>query len=401
MPTNSCLIDSQYRQVRYYLGSPEYNREHIQCFIAVIHVLVDRHGKSEGFDSCERPSNLTQVGFKSPIFTARVILKFNGWHWKTIGHLFYTRSSFVHHFKAMGKFNWSFKLETINSGQHRWFCPAWPWNLMDDLFYATSIFVHHFIAIGEFKLEFKFGNAKFGSKSTFFTAVWPWNLIDDLENNRAPHLCYLKLCASLHSHQWIKPGVTVRKRPIWVKIGDFLSLVTFKFDRWPPKSIGHLLYATSSLVHYFVVIGEFKLELQSGKSRLRSKSTVFLATWPWNLMDDLEKQQGTSPKEYQALCVILSPYVNLNSSCGPETAKLGFELCDLYHWPLTFTWTPLLSLVIIPEHFMKRWWEYGEKGVTDEKNGQTDGRVDLYWLYFEKMCLHILLCRNTEMTQII
>ena len=25
-------------------------------------------GKSEGFDSCERPSNLTQIGFKSSIF---------------------------------------------------------------------------------------------------------------------------------------------------------------------------------------------------------------------------------------------------------------------------------------------------------------------------------------------
>ena len=25
-------------------------------------------GKSEGFDSCDRPSNLTQVGFKSSIF---------------------------------------------------------------------------------------------------------------------------------------------------------------------------------------------------------------------------------------------------------------------------------------------------------------------------------------------
>ena len=27
-----------------------------------------QQGKSEGFDSCDRPSNLTQTGFKSSIF---------------------------------------------------------------------------------------------------------------------------------------------------------------------------------------------------------------------------------------------------------------------------------------------------------------------------------------------
>ena len=39
-----------------------------------------------------------------------------------------------------------------------------------------------------------------------------------------------KLCASFHSHQRIQTGVTVWKRSIWVKIGDFLSQVTLKFD---------------------------------------------------------------------------------------------------------------------------------------------------------------------------
>ena len=32
------------------------------------------------------------------------------------------------------------------------------------------------------------------------------------------------------------------------------------------KKIGHLFYATSSFVQHFVAIGEFKLELQSGKA---------------------------------------------------------------------------------------------------------------------------------------
>ena len=42
-----------------------------------------------------------------------------------------------------------------------------------------------------------------------------------LENNRASLLCCFKLCATFHSHWWIQTGVTVRKRPIWVKFDDF------------------------------------------------------------------------------------------------------------------------------------------------------------------------------------
>ena len=57
-----------------------------------------------------------------------------------------------------------------------------------------------------------------------------------LKNNRAPLLCYIKLCASFQKHRWIQTGVTVRKRSIRVKIGDFLSRVTMKFDGWPWKN---------------------------------------------------------------------------------------------------------------------------------------------------------------------
>ena len=59
----------------------------------------------------------------------------------------------------------------------------------------------------------------------------------------------------------------VRKRPIWVKIGDILSRVTLKFDGWPWKTIGHLFFAVSSFVQHFIAIGEFKLELQSGNAQ--------------------------------------------------------------------------------------------------------------------------------------
>ena len=109
------------------------------------------------------------------------------------------------------------------------------------------------------------------------------------KKNRAPLLCYLKLYALFRSHRWIQAGATVRKHPIWVKINDFLSRVTLPFDTWPWKKIGHLYYATSSSMHHFVAISDFKLELQSGNAQFGSNSTIFRAVWPWNLTDDLEK----------------------------------------------------------------------------------------------------------------
>ena len=113
-----------------------------------------------------------------------------------------------------------------------------------------------------------------------------------LKNNRAPLLCYFKLCASFHSHWWVQTGVTIRNCLIWVKINDFFSRVTLQFDGWPWKTIGHLFYTAWSFVHNFVAIDEFKLKLQSGNTQFRSKSTIFWAAWPCNLTHDLE--QGKS-----------------------------------------------------------------------------------------------------------
>ena len=125
-----------------------------------------------------------------------------------------------------------------------------------------------------------------------------------LKNNRAPLLCYFKLCVSFHSHCSIQTGVTVRKRPIRVKIDDCLSCTNLKLDRWSWKTIGHLVCATSSFVYHFIAIGQFKLGLQSGNAQFRSKSACFCPVWPRNLMDDLEKRQGTSSMLLHAFCII-------------------------------------------------------------------------------------------------
>ena len=57
---------------------------------------------------------------------------------------------------------------------------GWPWKTIGHLFYATSSSVQHFVAIGELKLELQSRNAQSGSNLTIFRAVSPWNLTDDL-----------------------------------------------------------------------------------------------------------------------------------------------------------------------------------------------------------------------------
>ena len=187
--------------------------------------------------------------------------------------------------------------------------------------------MHHFIAIGEFKLNLQSRNAWFGSYSAFF-----------------------------------------------------LSRVTLIFDGWPWKTIGLLFYANSSCVHHFVVIGALKLELQSGNAQFGSKWTIFVSrvtlkfdVWTWKTIGHLFKQ-------HQALCIISSSCVNSSLTYSPETAKLGYDLCELDLWPMTFTfaWRSRLSLVITPENFMMiRWQEHSEKGVTDtQTDRQMDGQTD-------------------------
>ena len=122
-------------------------------------------------------------------FQSRVTSKFDAWPWKTIGHLFYATSSFVHHFVAIGVFKHELQSGNAQFGSNSTIFfsrvtlkfDGRPWKTIGHLFNTTSSFVHHFVAIGEIKLESQSGNAQCGSNSTIFRAVWPWYLTDDLE----------------------------------------------------------------------------------------------------------------------------------------------------------------------------------------------------------------------------
>ena len=130
------------------------------------------------------------IWVKCDDFFSRVTLKFDGWPWKQKGTSSMLLQALCSISYPLVNSHWSYSPETPNLGQIRRF-------------------------IEPCDLE-----------------IW-WMTF---KNNRAPLLCYFKLCVSFHSHWWIQTGVTVRKRPIWVKFGDFS------------------------------------------------------AVWPWNLRDDLEKQ---------------------------------------------------------------------------------------------------------------
>ena len=251
---------------------------------------------------------------------------------------------------------------------------------MGHLFCTILSIVHHFKDITEFKLELQSGNAQFGPKSAIFCPVWPWNLIDDLEKNRAPLLCYFKLCALFHSHLWVQTGVTVRKRPIRVKIDDFFSHVNLQFDGWPWKTIGHLFYATSSFVHNFVAIGKFKMELQSGNANLDQNRRFFVSCdldiWRMTL-----KNNRAPLLCYFKLCTSFRSHMWIQTGVTVRkwqnwvltSVTLTFDL-----WPWPFALTSLLSMAITPENFMMvRWQEHSEKGVTDRQTDrQTDGPTD-------------------------
>ena len=131
--------------------------------------------------------------------------------------------------------NWSYSPETPNSGQNRPFLSRvtlkfdrWHWKTIGHLFYATSRFVHHLIAMGHFKLELESGNAKFGSKSAIFAPCDHEIWLMTLKNKRAPPLCSLKLYAWFNCHMQIQTGVRVRKRLSWM-----LTSVTLTFDLGP------------------------------------------------------------------------------------------------------------------------------------------------------------------------
>ena len=132
-------------------------------------------GKSEGFDSCDRPSNLK--------------LDSNRQFFHPCDH----------------------EIWWITSKNNRVL-------LLYFVKLCASFEIHWWIQTG-FTVQKRSIRVEIGdilSRVTFLEIWWM-----TLENKRAPLLYYTKLCASFQSHRWSQTWVTVRKRSSRVKIGDF------------------------------------------------------------------------------------------------------------------------------------------------------------------------------------
>ena len=111
-------------------------------------------------------------------FWSRMTLKFYGWPWNTIGHLFNATSSFVIISQPSVNSNSSYSPETPNLGQN--------WRFL--------VLRYH--------------------------EIWRMTLKD----YRSPLLSTVRLCASFHCHMWIQTGVTIRKRISGIMTSVTLSL---------------------------------------------------------------------------------------------------------------------------------------------------------------------------------
>ena len=111
------------------------------------------------------------------------------------------------------------------------FQSMWPSNLMDDLKKQQGTFsvLHQALCIISNPLVNS--NCSCNPETLNLGQNWRFSVLCDLEiwwmtltNNRAPLLCYVKLCKSFQSHRWIQAGVTVQKRSILLKISDICPL---------------------------------------------------------------------------------------------------------------------------------------------------------------------------------
>ena len=175
-----------------------------------------------------------------------------------------------------------------------------------------------------------------------------------LQNNRAHLLCYFKLCASFRSHWWIPTGVTVRKRPIWVKFDRIYMIPNsneFRYDSCMRYAL--TIDAMNNLEPCDLDI--WRMTLKNNRAPLLSNIKLYAS-----FHHHMWIQTGVTVRKR------LSGVVT--------SVILTFDL-----WPWPFAWTSLLSIVITPENFvMIRWWEHSQKGWRTDRpaDGQTDRQTD-------------------------
>ena len=136
------------------------------------------------------------------------------------------------------------------------------------------------------------------------------------------------------------------------------------------RKIGHLFYASSSLVLYFVAISELKVELQSGNAHLGRNHRHFG-------LCDMKIWQMTSK-------INRAPILCHCKSCASFRSHLwihaGASVRDADSWDkivlTSLTLTFCMEITFFNEDFMMIWWqEHG--GIVRQADRQTDGQTDI------------------------
>ena len=120
-------------------------------------------------------------------------------------------------------------------------------------------------------------NNKLDSNRRFFSPcdleIW-WMT---LENNKAPLLYCIKLCASFQIHRWIQTGVTVRKR-----LSGVMTSMTLTFDLW------HWPFAWTAHLPLVIAPENFRMiswwehsekGVTDGITDRRTEKTIHSAAW--------------------------------------------------------------------------------------------------------------------------
>ena len=169
-----------------------------------------------------------------------------------------------------------------------------------------------------------------------------------LKYNRAPLLYYIKLCAAFESHWYIQTGGTVRKRSIRVKTGDFF--VPCDLENWQMT----LKNNRAPFLYYAKLYASFQIHRWSQswvtvrKRSIWVKIGDFCSAWPWNLMDYLAPLLSNIK-----LCASFHHHMWIQTGVTVRKRLNGVMTSvtltfDLWSWP--FAWSSRLSIVITPEN---------------------------------------------------
>ena len=103
-----------------------------------------KQGKSEGFYSCDPPSDLAKIGSKLSNILARATLKYEGWLRKIIENLFHVPTSHCVISEPSVNSNLTYRRETLKSSQIVYLSTCvtlkfgrWPRKTIGHIFYIT------------------------------------------------------------------------------------------------------------------------------------------------------------------------------------------------------------------------------------------------------------------------